>query len=114
MKRAAKYGNKKSVGADGFVYDSKREHKRYAELLLMEKAGLISDLQRQVKYVLIPTQRDADGKLIEHGVDYVADFVYTDAAGNFIVEDAKGAKTQAYIIKRKLMLYTYGIKIREV
>ena len=110
----AKYHNKRSIGADGFVYASRREHRRYAELRLMEKAGLIKDLQRQVKYSLIPSQRDADGKLIEHGVDYVADFAYIDAAGNLIVEDAKGAKTQAYIIKRKLMLHVYGIRIREV
>ena len=109
-----KYHNKKSKGADGFVYASKREHKRYAELLLMEKAGLIEDLQRQVKYVLIPSQKDKNGKLIERGVDYIADFAYTDAEGNFIVEDAKGARTKEYIIKRKLMLYHYGIRIREV
>lgn len=108
-----KYHNKKIKGADGFVYDSKHEYRRYAELQLLQKAGKISNLQRQVRFSLVPDIREGK-KLIERGVDYIADFTYTDENGKCVVEDAKGHKTQAYIIKRKLMLYTYGIKIREV
>lgn len=111
-----KYHNKRSIGADGFVYDSKHEHRRYAELSLLQRAGVIKDLKRQVKYALIPDQKDEKGKLIERGVDYIADFVYTDEHGNTVVEDAKSdaTKTREYILKRKLMLYVYGIRIREV
>lgn len=109
-----KYHNKRAKGADGTVYDSKKERTRYSELLLLERAGKISNIQRQVKYSLLPPQRGADGKVIERGVDYIADFVYTTADGMTIVEDAKGVRTKDYIIKRKLMLYVYHIKIKEV
>lgn len=52
-------------------------------------------------------------KLIERGVYYIADFVYY-RDGEYIVEDTKGVRTKDYIIKRKLMLYVHGIKIKEV
>lgn len=58
--------------------------------------------------------RKMGGKRVENGVKYVADFVYHDEMGRLIVEDAKGVRTPDYIIKRKLMLWTYGIKIKEV
>lgn len=118
-----KYGNRK-IDINGVTFDSKREAKRYSELLVLLKAGEISDLQMQVKYTLIPSQREPDtigprggvkpGKLIEHEVSYIADFVYKDKAGNTIVEDTKGFRTKEYIIKRKLALYLLGIRIREV
>ena len=121
--KSRKYGNSK-VEVDGILFDSKREARRYLDLLLLEKAGDISDLQRQVKYVLIPAQREPDiigprggrkpGKLLEHEVSYVADFVYKDKDGNTIAEDTKGFRTKDYIIKRKLALYLFGIRIREV
>lgn len=117
-----KYKNKKVV-IDGIVFDSKREAKRYGELLLLEKAGAITNLQRQVKYVLIPAQREPDtvgarggihkGKLIEKECSYYADFVY-EQDGETVVEDAKGMRTEKYLIKRKLMLYIHGIRIREI
>ncbi len=123
MRTARKYGNKK-VRYQGAVYDSKREARRAAELSLLEKAGKITDLQTQAKFVLIPTQREPDtvgkrggikkGKVIEQSVCYVADFVYTDEQGRRIVEDTKGFRTKDYIIKRKLMLYVHGIKIKEI
>ena len=91
---------------------------------LLEKAGAIADLQRQVKFVLIPAQREPDtvgkrggikkGKLLEREVAYIADFVYTDKAGKTVVEDTKGMRTKDYIIKRKLLLYMHGIRIREI
>ena len=107
-KRANKYGAKKSGG-----YDSKKEHRRASALKLMQRAGLISDLREQVKFVLIPTQRDENGNLLEKQCSYYADFVYTQN-GKTVVEDAKGVRTPEYKLKRKLMLAVHGIRIKEV
>lgn len=101
-----KYGNVK-VTVDGHTFDSKKEYNRYCELKLMERAGLIKDLETQKKFELIPKQ---DG---ERAVNYIADFVYTEN-GETVVEDTKGFKTKEYIIKRKLMKYIHGIEIKEV
>lgn len=106
--KRSKYGAKKSGG-----YDSRKEHRRANELKLMQRAGLISNLREQVKYVLIPTQRDTGGKLLEKECSYYADFVY-DRNGVTVVEDTKGVRTQEYIIKRKLMLHVHGISIVEI
>ena len=119
----SKYKAKK-VEYNGMKFDSKLELKRYKELEQLEQAGEITNLQRQVKFVLIPTQREPDeigvrggvkkGKVIEHECSYIADFVYYDEDGDMVVEDSKGVKTKDYTIKRKLMLYVHGIKIKEV
>lgn len=103
----AKYGNTK-VNVDGKHFDSKREAARWQELRLLERAGEISDLRRQVRYELVPKMSG------ERPVDYIADFVYRDKNGNEVVEDVKGVRTPVYIIKRKLMLWRHGIRIREV
>lgn len=119
-----KYGSKK-VEIDGIVFDSKKEAKRFQELLLLERAGAIQGLNRQVKYVLIPEQREPDiigkrggrkpGKLLERECAYIADFVYFDhELGGIVVEDTKGFRTKDYIIKRKLMLFRHGIQIKEI
>lgn len=108
----SKYNSKKTV-LDGQVFDSKKEANRYQELLLLEKAGVIKNLSRQVKFVLIPSQRDDTGKVIERECSYKADFTYEEGIKT-VVEDVKGYRTKEYIIKRKLMLYQYGIRIREV
>ena len=108
----SKYRAKKTE-VDGIVFDSKKEARRYQELKLFEKAGVISDLQTQVKFVLIPAQR-INGKVVERECSYIADFVYKDKEGNTIVEDTKGVKTKDYIIKRKLMLWVHFIRIKEV
>lgn len=108
-----KYNNKK-VTVNGQVFDSKKEANRYKELLLLEKAGAIKDLRMQVKFTLIPAQRDeATGKVVERECSYKADFVYSEGEKT-VVEDVKGFRTKEYIIKRKLMLWRYGIRIREV
>ena len=117
-----KYGAKK-VNYNGMTFDSAGELNRYLELKLLEENGVITDLQRQVKYVLIPTQREADvvgkrggrkqGKVIEKECAYIADFVYKEN-GQIVVEDYKGFKTEAYKIKKKLMLYIHGIQIKEI
>lgn len=121
----SKYHSRK-VTVDGITYDSMKEYRRFKELSLLERAGAIQNLQRQVKYVLIPAQRaftnEIDkkgnfkkGKLLERECSYIADFVYVDMqTGRLTVEDTKGFRTKDYIIKRKLMLWVYGIQVREV
>ena len=111
MTMQSKYKNRK-LTIDGEVFDSQKEYARYRELALLRRAGQISDLKRQVKYELIPTQR-IGGKVVEQSCAYIADFVYTEN-GETVVEDTKGFRTKDYIIKRKLMLYVHGIRIREV
>lgn len=107
-------------------FDSLKEYRRFCELRLLERAGKVTDLQYQVKFVLIPTQYERferysakTGKRLKDGirtaeqeVSYVADFVYTQD-GKQVVEDSKGFRTADYIIKRKLMLHVHGIKIKE-
>ena len=108
-----KYNNKK-ITVDGQIFDSKKEANRYKELRLLEKAGEIHDLRMQVKFTLIPAQRDeATGTVVERECSYKADFVYEED-GKTVVEDVKGFRTKEYVIKRKLMLWRYGIRIREV
>lgn len=108
-----KYRNKK-VTVDGLTFDSKLEARRYQELKLLERAGEIEDLQLQVKYTLIPSQK-LNNRVVERAVTYVADFVYRlKTNGECVVEDTKGVKTKEYILKRKMMLYFHGIRIKEV
>lgn len=103
---SSKYGNRKIKAPDGEVFDSVKEFHRWGVLKLLQRAGKISDLKRQVKYELIPKQ---DG---ERACYYVADFVYQED-GKLVVEDTKGFKTDAYKMKRKLMLWVHGIRIKE-
>lgn len=107
----SKFRNVKTV-IDGVKFDSKAESRRYLELNLMQQAGLIFDLQMQIKYTLIARQKRADG-VTELPVFYVADFQYFEK-GKLVVEDVKGVKTPVYIVKRKLMLEKHGITIKEV
>ena len=117
-----KYHNRKVV-VNGDAFDSRKEYRRFCELSLLQRAGAITDLKRQVEFELIPVQREPDtvgvrggvrkGKVIEFAVKYVADFVYYEN-GKKVVEDTKGVKTKDYIIKRKLMLWVHGIRIREI
>ena len=110
----SKYRAKK-ICYKGEIFDSKAEFRRWSELKLLERAGEIRDLKRQVKHELIPAQRDSNGKLLERAVDYISDFEYVDMrTGRSIVEDVKGVATKEYIIKRKLMLWIYKICITEV
>lgn len=116
-----KYGNKK-VTVDGIEFDSIKEANRYAELKMLQRGGAIKDLELQKKFVLIPKQcNEENGKVAERECSYIADFVYTDVkTGQTIVEDVKGYRDPSsaayakFVIKRKLMLWKYGIKIAEV
>lgn len=139
----SKYNSHK-VTVDGIEFDSKKEARRFRELSLLERAGQITNLQRQVKFVLIPAQYEPDtvgtrggikrGKLLERECAYVADFVYEKPVHKqyenekgylvfadgweTVVEDVKGYKQSTayavFVIKRKLMLHIHGIKIKEV
>lgn len=110
-----KYRNKK-VNLDGMTFDSMKEAQRWTELKLLERAGEISFLERQPTFVLIPKQV-RDGKVIERQTVYKGDFSYTDnKTGETVVEDVKSpiTRTKEYILKRKMMLWEYGIIIKEV
>ena len=105
---ANKYGAVK-VTVNGRVFDSAREAKRATVLQWLEQLGEITGLlQYQVRYVLVPKQPG------ERAVEYRADFVYKNKAGELVVEDAKGVRTKDYVIRRKLMLSVHGIRISEV
>lgn len=122
----SKYHAKKVVRG-GRTFDSAKEARRFGELSLLQRAGEISDLRTQFKYVLIPAQREPDtvgkrggvikGRLIERECAYIADFVYK-RNGVEIVEDVKGYKDSTayalFVVKRKLMLFIHGIQIKEV
>ena len=110
----SKFGNRKVKTPEG-VFDSVKEYSRWQELKMLERAGEIYGLKRQVPFVLIPTQKDETGKVIEREVKYIADFTYRERRDNrLVVEDTKGMRTREYILKRKLMLYRNGIRIQEV
>ena len=116
------YGTKK-VEFEGITFDSTPEVDRYRILREAQKRGLISDLQLQKVFTLIPRQTEAvevklktKTKIVErfceHPVTYAADFVYI-RDGKEVVEDIKGFATEDYILKRKMMRY-FGHPIREV
>ena len=105
----SKYHSRKITTPEG-TFDSKREYERWCELKLLQRAGKIRDLRRQVRYNLVPAQYNKIRN--ERPVDYIADFVYLQN-GRTVVEDVKGKRTPEYIIKRKLMLYLRGISVLE-
>lgn len=111
QRRKEKYANVRCE-VDGLKFDSKAERDRWLTLRVLERAGKIRGLQRQVRYQLIPPQQRPSGGM-ERACDYVADFVYWDGDRQ-IVEDVKGAATPEYRIKRKLMLQVHGLEVREV
>lgn len=132
-----KLGNK-AIIIDGQRFDSRAEAKRYGQLRMLERAGEISDIRCQVVYELIPAHYEyvPTGKIFSRGakkgqkeykrvtvelpVKYIADFVYKDKNGNTVVEDVKGysdpnsATYAKFVIKRKLMLWIHGVKVKEV
>lgn len=125
--KKSKYNSRK-VSVDGIKFDSVKEARRYRELKFLEKGGEICNLRLQVPFELLPNQYECyerygkrgqrlkDGKrLLERKCVYIADFTYTETKSRkYVVEDAKGHRTPDYLIKRKLMLYIFKIKIKEV
>jgi hypothetical protein len=125
---SSKYHSKKTPCNHGHIHDSRTEAYRCNVLHQLQQMNKISELETQKKYVLIPAQRakgegfytkgknkgkPKPGKVIEKECAYYADFVYYKD-GELIVEDVKGVKTEAYKIKKKLMLERYGIRITEI
>ena len=109
-----KYRNEKVV-LDGIKFDSRREADRYAHLKFLKRLGEIEKLELQKKFVLVPAQRNKAGKVTERAITYRADFYYFDKRqGKWVVEDAKGVKTDVYKMKKKLMLSVHGLEIMEV
>ena len=126
--KTSKYKNTKYTYL-GIKFDSLKECRRYTELRLLEQAGKIKDLELQKAYELIPAQYEETEDiytkgahkgehkkvLLEREIVYRADFVYTDCeTGQQVVEDTKGMSTKEYVIKRKLLLWRFGIKIKEI
>lgn len=98
-----KYFNKKSFNK-GMEFDSKKESQRFSDLLLMQNAGMIFGLQRQVKFEIVPKTAT------ERAAFYIADFVYTRADGKQVIEDVKSSFTKTlplYVLKRKLIKFKY-------
>lgn len=107
----SKYRNIPTV-VDGVRFDSKREARRYQELVLLGKGYKISRLERQVVYELAPSVTLAGEARKKAALRYVADFRYFDAEkGHFVVEDAKGRETPVSRIKRHLMKSVHGIDV---
>ena len=118
-----KYRNKR-VEYEGIVFDSLKEKRRYCQLQILEKNGIISDLRLQVPFELIPaiyedevvqmkTKTKIKKKLVQRSTTYVADFVYIQD-GKMIVEDTKGFRTKEYELKKKMMRAFLGIEIKEI
>ena len=129
--------NNQKVTIDGIEFDSRKEAQRYKELLLLQRAGVIQNLELQKRYELIPAQYETveTGEYykigvkkgqpktkqvcIEQSVVYIADFVYEEK-GQTVVEDVKGFRDPSsatyakFVLKRKMMLWIHGIKIKEV
>ena len=99
----AKYRNRKVENEHG-KFDSQKEAQRYAELVLLERAGAIAQLRRQVPYALV-----VNGV---HVCDYRPDFVYREGE-RLVCEDAKGMRTPVYLLKKRLMLACHGLEIKE-
>lgn len=133
-----KYNNQ-GIYIDGMHFDSRLEGKRYEVLRDAAKRGEISNLRRQVEYELIPkqtrpvafrlkTKAKVVDRVVERPCIYRADFVYDKVdfwgIAQTIVEDTKGksfgrgkhfsTETKDFIIKRKLMLWLYNIRVRIV
>lgn len=108
--RSNKYHNRRAE-ADGIVFASAAERNRYIQLKMLQSAGMISGLVLQKPFELIPGKR-IDGKPVR-GITYVADFVYTEN-GQTVVEDVKGAETEGWKLKQKMMLLILGIRIRVI
>lgn len=107
-----KYGERKTE-VDGITFDSDAEARRYRELILLQAAGEIRDIEIQPKWVLQPSFKR--GKRTTRAITYRADFRYTEVAtGEVVVEDVKGMETEVFKIKAKMLLYHHDIEVKRV
>lgn len=109
----AKYGNRRAVSADGLKFDSVAELHRWTHLCILQRAGLISDLRRQVAFELVRGVKFAGAARARPAIRYVADFVYLEH-GAEVIEDVKGVETPEFKLKRHLMLALLGREVRVV
>jgi len=100
-----KYGNRRVCTEEGW-FDSQRELRRWGELKLLQVAGQITNLRRQVPFELIPKMAG------QRATYFVADFVYEEK-GKTVVEDSKGYRNRLYMLKRKLMMFRHGVEVLE-
>lgn len=113
VQKRAKYQNKNTT-VDGIEFDSKAEASRWCALRLLEKAGAISDLKRQVPFDLVPSVKLAGARAAKPAIKYVADFTYVER-GALVVEDTKSAATAKlsdFRMKLHLMKHVHGIDVR--
>ena len=108
-----KYRNKK-VEYNGITFDREKECEHYKLLKILEKSGMIKDLQLQVKFELQPAFEKNGIKY--KAIKYIADFVYFDvSAHKKVVVDVKGYRNQVYLLKKKLFEYKYkDVFIKEI
>ena len=107
-----KFGAKKTQVGD-ITFDSKAEARRYADLVLLQKAGYITALELQVPFILAPQVRFEGASRAKPAMKYIADFVYVECETNRkIVEDCKGMLTPLFQAKRHWMLAVHGIDVR--
>jgi hypothetical protein len=89
---------------DGYLFDSKAEARRYADLKLLERSGEIMCLDVHPVYIL----QDSfvyKGKIIQP-IRYEADFGYIEN-GKKVIEDVKGVRTAVFLIKQKMFWKRY-------
>lgn len=117
MAKRRKYGNKETLSDDGIKFGSKKEKKRYDDLLLMQRNGEIKDLELQPRFSLIDSVKFAGTDRAKPAIRYFADFAYTDTkTGQRIIEDVKSKITREspiYRMKKHMMLAIHGIEIKE-
>ena len=108
-----KYRNKPcAIGCE--KYRSQKEAKRHQDLMMLQKAGIIAGLTREVPFELAPGVKIEGEKRKRPAVRYVADFVYSGVkSGRVVVEDAKGMQTPVYRLKKHLMATVHGIHVQE-
>lgn len=103
VRKANKYLNKKVI-VDGILFDSKKEAGAYSVLKLLEKQGIISDLELQPKYELLVND-------IKIGI-YIADFKFYDKKKKrWRVTDVKGIQTKIFRRNKKHLKAQYGIDV---
>ncbi len=100
----SKYGNQR-VTRDGYTFDSKAEAREYGNLKLLEAAGAITNLQVHPKYTLLETFHTTEGATVR-GIVYEGDFSYLENGREYVI-DVKGRQTEAFKIKKKLLLKAY-------
>lgn len=108
----SKYYSKKVI-VDNIKFDSKKEANYYLKLKVLERAGIIKDLELQKEYIL-QDKFKLNNKTIRK-ITYKADFSYISASDDKLhIVDVKGFKTEVYKLKKKLFEYKYGIEIEEI